>query len=189
MKKGWFAIPGVQSGDRTLEEQMLGLQPALEHARGKTVCDLGCAEGLIALEFAAAGATVMGYDLNADLIRVACQMRDQRGLRDRVRFECVNLNDLVEREQTAESVRQYDIVLALAVVHKMADPQRVLRYLAGICRERAVIRLPQGSSGFFRTKHHNVPCDVNRVLQESGLRLDGTAAGPRGEQVQHWIKD
>lgn len=188
MKKGWFAIPGIQAGDRTIEEQMLGLHPALKGIKGKTVCDLGCAEGLIGLEFAQAGARVAGFDINAGLIEVANRLRDERGLRDRIQFECINLNELIEREQTAEEVRQYDIVLALAIVHKMEDPNKVLRYIATICRERAVVRLPHGSSGVFKTKHHFVACNVTRTLTECGLRLEGTVEGPRRELVQHWLK-
>ena len=37
---------------------------------------------------------------------------------------------------------KYDIVLALAILHKLKRPDIVLRYLTMICREYLAIRLP-----------------------------------------------
>jgi 2-polyprenyl-3-methyl-5-hydroxy-6-metoxy-1,4-benzoquinol methylase len=78
MKQGWFRIPGEVDGPRTLKEQMLGLGPALAEANGKTVCDLGTAEGLIALEFAKAGAaSIYGCDYNAEMVETARSLVDR----------------------------------------------------------------------------------------------------------------
>lgn len=184
-RKGWFRIPGVQEGERTLAQQMKGLTPALAAAPGRSVLDLGCAEGLIALEFARAGArSVRALDCNMELLATARVM--QAGLaknqgRASVEFEAGNVADLV-----AAPGERYDLVLALAIVHKMRRPAALLKYIAQVCGELAVLRLPKGSRGEFTTKWYGIACDVNRELAGHGLTLEQQLPGPDGELVQYW---
>lgn len=192
MRAGWFVIPGVQPGERSLEEQIKGLADALARCAGKTVLDLGCAEGLIALEFVKAGAaSVYACDCNVEAIdaaRVAgaALNEEQRG---RVGFHVRNINDLVEDELGSRPVWSHDIVLALAVLHKMHDPARATRYVAKATRERLVVRLPQKSTGVIQSKWGDHPvCDTGAVFRKEGLRLESQQRGPRGELVQHWVR-
>ncbi len=183
MSKGWFKIPGVQDGDRTLDEQMLGVTPALECAVGRRVLDLGCAEGLIALEFARAGAAVVdGIEYNKELIAVARQ-RGRKSLLN-VSFEHDDLNLWLSTTRK----ESWDIVLALAILHKLHDPAAAARAVAAITRERLVVRLPIGSTGVFASKYTQRVCDLPAVLAGCGMVLALDVAGARGERVQHWVR-
>ncbi len=184
MRKGWFKIDGVQEGDRTIDEQILGVEPALAACAGKTVLDFGAAEGLIAKAFLDRGASaVLGVDNNAEFIQCA----EQLGLDPhRVRFLVRNLNDM---EAELYEYQPADIVLALAIVHKLREPASALSMFAGLAQERLVLRLPFGSKGVIRYKHdRSKSCDAYKVMQKVGFRLEGVLPGPRGELVQHWIR-
>jgi SAM-dependent methyltransferase len=176
---GWFPIAGRQTGDRTLAEQLRGLEPALAEAKAKTVADFGCAEGLIALEFARAGATVRACDCNLESIEIARNLQADMA----VRFEVCNLNVLVALGAAAW---RSDIVLALAILHKLRDPVRATRFVADAAGELLVIRHQGGSKGVIKSKWSERSCDSAPVLQEHGLRLDRTLPGPRDELVQYW---
>jgi SAM-dependent methyltransferase len=183
--KGWFEIPGVQEGDRTLADQMKGLAAAMEASRGKRVIDLGCAEGLIAIEFARAGAShVTGLELNPPLLEAAQRLRDALPPEERQRlyFHRDDVSEWSRRHRRGE----FDVVLALAIIHKLAEPTRALRACAESAKELVVIRLPKGSKGVFATKHHNSYCDVNATMPRHGFRLDRSEPGPHGEIVQYW---
>lgn len=80
-----------------------------------------------------------------------------------------------------------DILLALAIVHKMPNPQETLEFFAAITGDLMVIRLPRGSSGDrMRSKHSTERCDVNATMRARGFDLEKTFQGPRGERVQYW---
>lgn len=179
MRKGWFAIPGVQQGERTLAEQARGLEPALAACKGKTVLDLGCAEGLIAQACLARGARlVRGYDFNAPFLDTAAALELDPA---RAEFFYYDLNKPLATPPA-------DIVLALAIVHKLRDPAAALAGFAALATERLVLRLPRGSDGEFRAKHSQARCDVRVVMAEAGFRLEQTLRGPRGELVLHWVR-
>lgn len=184
--KGWFEIPGVQEGDRSLHVQMLGVAELLPEARGKSVLDLGCAEGLISMEFAAAGASpVYGCDCNHRLLPTANQLKHSRGLD--VQFERVNLNDPIFAGSDIGPCKRYDIVLALAILHKLRQPQAAAEWAAGLTKSVLVIRLPRKSIGVIASKHWpEITCDLREVLPKHGLRLTRETPGAHGELVQHW---
>lgn len=188
VKKPWFTVPGMYDGERTLEEQMRGLAPAFDRLAGMSVIDLGCAEGLIALEAARAGARLVhGVDNSLELLRVARQLANSD-----VRLFRVDLN----RAAWPRGVlRQYDVVLALAIVHKLIKPEEALRRFADMATDTLVIRLPRHAiGGRFRAKHADANnkrymCDVNGVMMRSGFQLEVEFAGPRDEAVQHWRRN
>lgn len=181
--KGWIKIPGVQDGARTLQEQMLGLVPALAETPGKTVLDLGCAEGLIALEFAKAGArSVYGIDYNETLLDVAHSELTKAG-QFPVEFKHADLIHIIQGKRR----RQFDIVLALAVLHKLPDPESAIRFCAQSARSLLVIRLPYGSVGNLRGKYAPHPrADIREILPDCGFVRERKEPGPRGEWVHYW---
>lgn len=183
MRRGWFDIPGEQSGERTVAEQLKGVEPALSSCAGKTVLDLGCAEGMISKAFLDRGASaVLGVEWNESFFeRAAAKICDPRMLFMR--------RDLNEMDAAFRDRAPSDIVLALAIVHKLRDPGAALTAFAGFSRERLVIRLPLGSDGVLRWKHGRTNCDSREVMPRCGFRLEQVLPGPRGERVQHWIRE
>lgn len=181
---GWFKLNGV--GERSLAEQMRGVGGALAECRGRTVLDFGCAEGLIAEAFARAGASsVFGIDYNAELIADAKTLESWN-----LHFQHADIRQVIKQERASGEIWQYDIVLALAVLHKLDDPVAAARFMAATTRSLMVVRLPKRSTGAFKTK--NFPwaeCDLNKVLPACGLHLEATAPGARGELVQYWRRE
>lgn len=185
--KGWFQVPGIRPrGDRTLEEQMLGLETALAETGGKTVLDLGCAEGLIGREFARAGAAdVLGIELlesHLEIARQACADFSQ------MRFLCVHLGGWIEEHPEPE---KFDIVLVLGIIHKLIDPEVPLRWAARSCRDLLLFRGPgswrlKSWNGLIHAKHGHRACHVPGVLTGEGFVLERRVDGVRGEGVHYW---
>ena len=180
--KGWFKVPGLRpQGDRTLEEQMLGLKPALAEAKGKTVLDLGCAEGMISREFALAGAgEVVGIELLESHLEVARKVC--AGLR--VRFIWAHLDNYV---QAQKKIVQYDIVLALGIIHKLPNPSVPLRFAARSAKDLMLFRAPaKATNGVTMSKHTGIGCNVPEIMRAEGFFEERLIPGVRGEAVQYW---
>jgi glycosyltransferase involved in cell wall biosynthesis len=59
-------------GKWSLADRLAGLGPLLERARGQSVIDFGCAEGVVAREFLRRGAALVhGFELDPDRVRLA----------------------------------------------------------------------------------------------------------------------
>lgn len=138
--KGWFKIKGVQDGDRTIEEQLLGLDMVKDLAAGKSVLDLGCAEGLIGRHLVDHGARqVDGVNVVEHELDAARRLHAGQPMR----FYKAHLGNAAERAALAEDLlEQYDVVLLLSVLHKVKDPQAFLEWAVGHATETVVIRLP-----------------------------------------------
>lgn len=184
MRKGWFKIPGVQDGDRTAEEQLLGLAPVMQACRGKSVLDLGSAEGLISAACARAGATrVLAVELLADHVSAARKVC--RGLQVEL-VQC----ELGAYIRANPEPAQFDVVLALGIAHKLHDPAIVIAFAAKSARELLVFRGPGKKEmfwdGWLSAKFGDGRCHVPTIMAEHGLVEGETLDSTRGERVQYW---
>lgn len=82
---------------------------------GKRILDVGCGNGLNAVQFATMGATVTGIDLSPKAIETARRRAEVNGVSDRVTFVCtpIEIADLADDS--------FDIVWANAILHHMLD--------------------------------------------------------------------
>lgn len=163
---------------------MICLRDALSEVQGKTVLDLGCAEGLIAIEFSKAGASyVLGVDSVDEHLRAA-------GVQSRGHNVSFKKMDLLKANP--DTPADFDIVLALGIIHKMRYPERLMRFAARSARELLLLRSGTASTdGIIRSKHYrNNFCDVPAIMIDEGLVLEKIVEGPKGqmENVEYWRK-
>lgn len=187
--KGWLKVPGIRPfGDRSLEEQMKGLDRALAECKDKTVLDLGCAEGLIGLEFAKAGAKqVLGIELlesHLQIARKACKGWPQ------MQFVRSHLGEYMLANPQPQ---QFDIVLALGIIHKLDEPGVLLNWAARSAKTLLCFRAPahtekKGDDYFVKSKFTDARCNVPATMRKHGFVDEGIFVGVRGEAVQYWRK-
>lgn len=176
-EKGWFIAEG-RDGDRTLEMQTLGLDPLFDEAKGATILDVGCAEGLIAIELAKAGADVHGIEIVPGHIEIARRLRGTLACR----FEVADANDY--RPET-----EYDIVLLLAILHKLKDPSAACAKFALAAKNLVVMRLPpEHAPTVVDERSDYVPHDMKAVMTWYGFELERVTRGSFAEWTGYFRK-
>ena len=177
--KGWFVTEG-RDGDRTLEQQMIGLEQLFREVPGKTVLDAGAAEGLISIELAKAGAIqCVGLEIVAGHVEVGQALIGELP----VTLHVANLNHYdVSQHGSA------DMVLALAVLHKLKDPSAVCAALARQCNDLFVIRLPPSGAVIVDDRSNRVPHDIGAVMEASGFTMESMTTGPFDEWLAYFRK-
>lgn len=176
-RRGWFVIEGVQDGDRTLEQQIKGL----DHIDfgGKRVLETGCAEGCMSRWMIERGAaSVHGVDVVKDHIREA--WRQCWGLP--CSFEVHDLNE-------PRTWSQFDIVLALATLHKVRRPDVLARSLARCCKEM-VIRLPMKNDPWIIVDQRSGgrPHDIHAAMEAEGFYPARVSHGSFSEWCCHYAR-
>lgn len=177
--KGWFSTPG-RPGDRTIDDQMKGLNWLRGACFGKTVLDIGCAEGLISIELAKAGAlAVHGVEIVPEHITVANKLRGDLP----VTFEVGDANTWRPR-------RSYDIVIALALLHKLKNPTAAAAAFAEAARTAVVFRLPpEHAPTIIDPRSKNEPHHIGVTMERAGFKLfSAEKNGHFGEWVGVWIR-
>ena len=172
---GWFTAVGRQ-GDRTLEQQLTGLELLMTEVPGKTVLDAGCAEGLISIELARQGATCHGLDCVPGHIDVARSLAVDLPCT----FEVVDLN------RSDLNFGLVEIVLMLAILHKLENPSKVCAGLASLARELCVIRLPPRGPVIKDQRSGFVEHDIDAVMQAAGFELTDIDVGHLDEWVGYY---
>lgn len=175
-KRGWFSTDG-RPGDRTLEQQLLGLDLLLSSCRGKTILDAGAAEGLISIELARRGAlAVHGIEIVPEHVEVGRKLKGDLP----VTFEVGDLNVWQPR-------RKYDVVIALAILQKVKDPTALAMTLADAARELIVLRLPPAvAPNVLDPRSGNILHRVGSTIEARGLKLTHTDRGEFNEFVGYW---
>jgi hypothetical protein len=175
--KGWFLGLG-RGGDRTIDQQMLGLEKVVAEVAGKTVLDAGCAEGLISMELAKAGAVhCVGLELVPSFVAIGnAHVGDLP-----CKFFVANLND-----DDVGALEQADIVLMLAILHKLKDPTSVCTALAGRAKDLCVIRLPPYGPVIVDQRSNNEPHDIDAAMKTAGFTLESVVRGPFEEWVGYY---
>lgn len=159
--KGWFTTRG-RPGDRTLGDQMKGLYPLFKECRGKTIFDVGSAEGLISIELAKQGAAaVHGIEVVPEHVDVANKLRGDLPCT----FE-------VADAQTYIPKRRYHIVIMLAVLHKLRWPDEACTRFADAAEDMVVLRLPpEHAPKIIDERSHWQPHDMGAVLRNARFML------------------
>jgi trans-aconitate methyltransferase len=174
--KPWFG----QGGDRTLVQQLTGLQALIQRVPGKSVLDVGCAEGLIGIHLYDAGAAaVHGLELRPDYVAEANKLRGDRGCL----FEVADVNEY-------RPVREYDITIMLAVLHKLREPGEVLSRFALDTRDLMVLRLPpEHAPCIFDARSRYRKIDADAVLKLDGFYRFLTTKGHLGEWCGYYARE
>lgn len=175
--RGWFHTDG-RPGDRTLNQQLLGLAPLFAECKGKTILDVGAAEGLIAIELGKAGAlAVHGIEVVAEHVEVGNRLRGDLP----ITFEVQDANTWIPK-------RDYDIVIALALLQKLKDPSTVCARLAASCLDLMVLRLPPDlAPTIVDDRSGRKPHHTHKVMEAAGFDLISHGKnGPFGEWVGFW---
>jgi len=176
VKGRWFG------GDRTIEQQLMGLDRLWREILGKTVLDVGCAEGEISLECAKRGAKqVVGIEIRRDAVTAAQVARNAIDVPPDVTFMCGDA-------QVYVPFGEWDIVLLLAVLHKLKDPSAACRRLVAAARDLVVIRLPPATASVIVDERSgNEPHDIGWVMADSGFELEHQGYdGPFGEWMGYY---
>ncbi|MGE3832956.1 MAG: glycosyltransferase, partial [Parvibaculaceae bacterium] len=161
-------------------QRLSGLEPLLEVCAGKSVLDLGCAEGVIARAFLDAGASLVhGFDIDAGRVQSATSLSDD----GRALFRTGNLADWSEFSAAQDEVLKpaYDIVLYLGVHQHLKSPARLatLNGTAERAREWFAVRMPE----------QVMRADTVRgVLEQQGFALHHEQAGSSGTGPLHLFK-
>ena len=106
----------------------------LEAGERVRIAEVGCGEGLAGITIAKAypGAEVDGYDLDDASIAVARRDAEAEGVADRVRFEVRDAAD-------PAIIGDYDLVMAIEMLHDVPDPVGILRTMKKLAGERGVV--------------------------------------------------
>lgn len=181
VKQGWFDLPG-RPGDRSLAQQVKGLGKLKDYLEGwnkpVTLLDVGCAEGLLSMQFFDWGATaVHGIEIVSGHIKIANKLRGDRACT----FEVQDAN-------TYAPVRQYDIVTMLALLHKLRDPSAACKRFAQAARDLVVLRLPpKHAPSVFDERSGHVVHDIRGVMEAEGFYLISSEFdGPFDEWVGYY---
>ncbi len=140
----WFHNLHLPDGTQTIPNHFLGDFPTFKWEQirdhlpadltGWTALDIGCNAGFYSFELARRGALVTGIDHDPHYLEQARWAARQLGLVDRVRFERMQVYDLVARAE------QWDLVLFMGVLYHLRYPLLGLDIVARKVRRRMVFQ-------------------------------------------------
>ena len=160
-KHGWFAIPGVQTGERDIAERV-GPLKALTRWKIRTVLDVGCAEGLIGKWLMDEGSATFVHGLEAYVPYLETARQIMPPNKYRTLFEVVDLDNFDEVRPSLHLMSAYDCVLCLNIIQKLKKPRKFLLDMAALSRDVFVYSGPAKVLSDWRS--NNKPVDIEREL-------------------------
>ncbi len=134
----WYII-GDNGGQVPLTRQYAGLN-AVDVA-GKSVLEIGCAEGLVSLENLKRGARLVhGLEFRERAVEVARSMAGILGLSDRAKFYRGDIRNPDAAFNQPGMLGQYDVVMAMAVIQKVPRQEFVFEKFMEKSKSTAVVR-------------------------------------------------
>ncbi|HMK38666.1 MAG TPA: class I SAM-dependent methyltransferase, partial [Bacteroidota bacterium] len=102
-----------------------------------TFLDVGCGNGLYAIELARRGAArVTGIDIAENMLRLCRENAARAGLADRCEFI---RTDLLEFGSSAHA----DVSIGIGLFDYITDPLPVLRKMCGVTNDRVIVSFPR----------------------------------------------
>ncbi len=126
-----------------------------------TVLDIGCAEGLIAMEVAARVSHVHGIEIQSARIEAAEKIADERGIRN-ISFECAAVGNYEIQPKS------YDVILFLGVLQHLPREEKypsLIKVLQG-ARRQVIMRMP-----LFDPRSPNRTTNIARACQQTNFAL------------------
>jgi SAM-dependent methyltransferase len=146
-------------GRSLAQNRLVALQDVIADADGRTVLDLGCAEGLITERFVDAGARhVNAFDIKPGRIATARRLMPT----PRARFAVADLSDWNAFERAHELLAGYDIVLFLGIYQHLPKASRAAALHGAAARtlHRLALRAPA-----------ELLDEIDAILRSAGLKM------------------
>lgn len=158
-----------------IRKRLAGLEPLLEAARGATLLDLGCFDGLIAYEFFRSGARLVhGIDNDARHLETAGRIFGQADIPSRFAHADLRKPGAVAHALGAEGLAKYDIVLFLGVFQHifrtMSDARRreLVADIVGRTGSLLAVRIPDDVWGDFERLLPAGELELVRTVPQAG---------------------
>jgi len=158
-----------------IRKRLAGLEPLLEAARGATVLDLGCFDGLIAYEFFRSGAKLVhGIDNDARHLETAGRIFSQADIPSRFAHADLRKPRAVALALGADGLAKYDIVLFLGVyqhIFRSMNDRRRNELVADIVRRTGsllAVRVPDDVWGEFERRLPAGDLELLRTVPQAG---------------------
>ena len=113
---------------------LVDVQAKLTAGERVRIAEVGCGEGLAAITIAAAypNAEIDGFDLDQASIAVARKQAADAGVAERARFEVRDAAD-------PAIVGEYDLVMAIEMLHDMPDPVGILQTMKRLAGDHGAV--------------------------------------------------
>lgn len=158
-----------------IRKRLAGLEPLLEAARGATLLDLGCFDGLIAYEFFRSGAKLVhGIDNDARHLETAGRIFSQADIPSRFAHADLRKPRAVALALGADGLAKYDIVLFLGVyqhIFRSMNDRRRNELVADIVRRSGsllAVRVPDDVWDEFERRLPAGDLELLRTVPQAG---------------------
>src|SRR5690606_4808118 len=109
---------GVETLEQAQEAKLAHIAAKLSLTPGRTVLDIGCGWGGMAIFLARrAGAKVLGITLSEEQLALARERAEAAGVTDQVRFELIDYRDLAARGD------RFDRIVSVGMFEHVGVPQ------------------------------------------------------------------